>query len=277
MDFPERLAFNNPSQDINDADFVAIKLGDMNYSANLQGDLQVRGSKPIQAIGVEDKQLEAGKEYKFDVNINNSNLTAIQFALRLDKNKVTSFRIMKGNLPQFDNGNFEINEKDGVVGTAWAKTNGEKLSDQNSVIQLIITPRQTAWLHELVSLDEQLTENLAYDTVQGNPFGEGVEKQLQLKFTGLTTDNLQFELHQNHPNPFMIETKISFILTETNTDTLSIYDVTGREVYTINKAFNKGYNEVYIDKSVLKNSGIYFYRLQSDKFTALKQMQFFVD
>jgi hypothetical protein len=32
-----------------------------------------------------------------------------------------------------------------------------------------------------------------------------------------------------------------------------------------------------LDKSILPNSGVYFYRLQSDKFTAVKRMQYFVD
>jgi Secretion system C-terminal sorting domain len=69
----------------------------------------------------------------------------------------------------------------------------------------------------------------------------------------------------------MAETTISFVLPETNNATLSIYDVNGREVYTFKQPFNKGYNEVKLDKTVLKNEGVYFYRLQADKFTAVKR------
>ena len=139
-------------------------------------------------------------------------------------------------------------------------------------------PRQSAWLHELVSLDAQDMENLAYDTDPSRLLGEGgIEKQLQLKFNTLKTENPEFALRQNRPNPFIAETTISFILPETGKAELSIYDVNGRVVYTTNKAFNKGYNEVKLDNTVLKNSGIYFYRLQSDKFTATKRMQFFIN
>jgi Secretion system C-terminal sorting domain len=59
----------------------------------------------------------------------------------------------------------------------------------------------------------------------------------------------------------MAETTISFILPESDNATLSIYDVNGREVYTLKQSFNKGYNEVKLDNTALKNSGIYFYRL----------------
>ena len=105
----------------------------------------------------------------------------------------------------------------------------------------------------------------------------GIEKQLQLKYNTLKTDNVEFELHQNRPNPFMAETTISFVLPETNNATLSIYDVNGREVYTFKQPFNKGYNELKLDKTVLKNAGVYFYRLQSDKFTATKRLQYFIN
>jgi Secretion system C-terminal sorting domain len=117
-------------------------------------------------------------------------------------------------------------------------------------------------------------ENLSYDTDNAR---KTTEKQLYLKLLGSKNDNLALELHQNRPNPFVNETTISFILPDDNTTELSIYDVNGRKVYTLNRTFNKGYNEVTINNTVLKNSGIYFYRLQSDKFTAIKRMQYLAD
>ena len=214
--------------------------------------------------------MEPGKEYIIDLNINNNALAALQLALKIDKTNVATFSVQEGNLPQFETGNFEVNPKQGIVGMAWVNTKREVLSNENSIIQLRITPRQSAWLHELISLEEQNMENLSYNT-------EGVEKQLQLKFTNLKTENIGFELHQNRPNPFVNETAISFILPETNTAELSVYDINGKQIYNLNKVFTKGFNEVKLDNSVIKNTGVYFYRLQSDKFTAVKRMQYFTN
>jgi HYR domain/Secretion system C-terminal sorting domain/Dockerin type I domain len=271
-DFPEVLNYNTLSTNDNKADFVAVKVGDVNLNANVSNALALstRTARPTENIYLMDKKMEAGKEYVFDVNIKNSTLKALQLALKIDKTKVTSFSVEGGNLPQFETGNFEVNQKQGIVGMAWVNTKREDLSNENSIIQLKITPRQSAWLHELVSLEEQDMNNLAYNT-------EGIEKQIQLKYNTVKTDNVEFELHQNRPNPFMSETTISFVLPETDNATLSIYDVNGREVYTFKQSFNKGYNEVKLDKTVLKNAGIYFYRLQADKFTAVKRLQFFAN
>lgn len=84
-------------------------------------------------------------------------------------------------------------------------------------------------------------------------------------------------LKQNRPNPFSQETTISFVLPETNTATLTVYDITGRQIYSVNKTFNSGYNEVVLNKSVFQNSGTYIYRLTSDKYSAVKRMQFIAE
>ncbi len=278
-DFPEVLNYNNLNGNINKADFVAVKVGDVNLTSKADAlALSTRTARPIENIYLTDKKMEAGKEYVFELNIKNSTLKALQLALKIDKSSVTSFSVQNGNLPEWGSGNVEINEKEGIVAAAWANTPKGRILDENSIIQLKITPRQSAWLHELVSLDEQNMDNLAYDTDPSRLLGEvGIEKQLQLKYNTVKTDNVEFELHQNRPNPFIAETTISFILPETSKTELSIYDVNGRVVYTLNKAFNKGYNEVKLDNTVLKNAGIYFYRLQSDQFSATKRMQFFIN
>jgi hypothetical protein len=82
------------------------------------------------------------------------------------------------------------------------------------------------------------------------------------------------ELQQNRPNPFSQETTISFALSETNKADLTVYDITGRQVFTLNNDFKIGDNEVILDKSVFLQTGIYFYRLTSGKFSAVKKLHF---
>lgn len=266
-DFPETLIYNNLSENINKADFVAVKVGDINLTAKADLNiLTVRNNQPIEILNATDKQLEAGKEYKIDINTQNTTLSALQFALKWDKTKVTSFKMLEGTLPQFDKGNIEINYLKGIAAAAWASSPNSVLNSENNVIQLVIIPNQTIWLHDLIRLDDQM-DNLAYNT-------EGVESQVQLNISASKTDKPTFELHQNRPNPFTNETTISFILPDDNTAELSIYDINGRKVYSLNRRFNKGYNEVTVGNNVLNNSGIYFYRLQSDTFTSIKRLQY---
>ncbi len=81
-----------------------------------------------------------------------------------------------------------------------------------------------------------------------------------------------YRLEQNYPNPFNPSTTIEFDLKEAGLTTLKIYDVMGREVATlINKNMNPGYYKVIFQNPNMA-SGMYFYKLQSGKFTSIKKM-----
>jgi photosystem II stability/assembly factor-like uncharacterized protein len=81
-----------------------------------------------------------------------------------------------------------------------------------------------------------------------------------------------FKLEQNYPNPANPETIISFSLPETGMATLKIYDALGREVATlINRVMSAGAHEIRWRSHGLA-SGVYFYRLQTEKFRAVRKM-----
>lgn len=84
----------------------------------------------------------------------------------------------------------------------------------------------------------------------------------------------EFKLQQNFPNPFNPETKIIFDLPESGNIKLKIYDQLGKEVASLISGFrNAGSHEVVFnaDKSGL-SSGVYFYKLITEKKTFTKRM-----
>ncbi len=82
----------------------------------------------------------------------------------------------------------------------------------------------------------------------------------------------QFELSQNYPNPFNPVTSIRFAVKKYGLVKLSVYDVSGREVYeAVDDILKPGTYEVNLNASSL-SSGIYFYRLQTEGFTATRKM-----
>ncbi len=81
-----------------------------------------------------------------------------------------------------------------------------------------------------------------------------------------------FTLNQNYPNPFNPATKISFKLDKTSSTTLAVYNVLGQKVATVlSQELTAGYHEVNFNASIL-SSGIYFYKLDSGEFSAVKKM-----
>jgi hypothetical protein len=275
-DFPELLAYNNLNDTIKNADFIAIKTGDINLSARNNvntNTLLVRNNRPIENVYVEDKLLEKGKEYTLDFSIKNKDLVALQMILNINPSLVEAFSISKGDLPNFDTNNMSIDETKGIMALAWAKASKSNLHNENIVFSLRLKPKQTAYVHDIIKCDEQNTDNLAYNT-EG-----GIEKQINLYFNKGSNNNStqEFKLLQNYPNPFSHETTIAFILPEDNTAQLTIFDINGREVFTLKKGFKSGYNEISISKNALKQSGVYIYRLQTDKYSVSKRMQIFTE
>ncbi len=81
-----------------------------------------------------------------------------------------------------------------------------------------------------------------------------------------------YSLMQNYPNPFNPSTIISLAIPLSGNTNLSIYNILGEKVATlVNKELSVGSYEYQFDASNL-SSGIYFYRLQSKKFTSIKKM-----
>ena len=79
-------------------------------------------------------------------------------------------------------------------------------------------------------------------------------------------------LNQNYPNPFSRKTVISVNLALPMDGTLNITDIQGRVIKSIKRNWNKGYNEVIVEKSELRSSGIFYYSFQSEVFVASKKM-----
>ncbi len=82
-----------------------------------------------------------------------------------------------------------------------------------------------------------------------------------------------FNLSQNHPNPFNAQTIIQFTMPELAPITLEIFNLLGEKVLTIlnQQNLSPGEHSIQLDMQALP-SGIYFYRLKSDKFQEMKKM-----
>ncbi len=82
----------------------------------------------------------------------------------------------------------------------------------------------------------------------------------------------RFDLSHNYPNPFNPSTRINFALPNDGKVSLKIYDMTGKEVMTlVNEVKSAGYYSVSFNASSL-SSGVYFYTISADNFTATKEM-----
>nr|HMS66444.1 T9SS type A sorting domain-containing protein [Ignavibacteria bacterium] len=81
-----------------------------------------------------------------------------------------------------------------------------------------------------------------------------------------------YALSQNYPNPFNPSTTINFDIPKDGNVSIKLFDISGKEVETIvNEVKTAGYYTINFNASSLP-SGIYFYTLNADNYSAVKKM-----
>ncbi len=75
---------------------------------------------------------------------------------------------------------------------------------------------------------------------------------------------LRFALHQNYPNPFNPATRIPYSISRAGKVSITLFDVLGRKVRTLQKGYHAPGNYVYHFDARNLPSGFYFYHLQAE-------------
>jgi hypothetical protein len=81
-----------------------------------------------------------------------------------------------------------------------------------------------------------------------------------------------FELSQNYPNPFNPVTQISYTLLQNSHVRLEVYNILGQKVATLVDEYQQAGQKTVNWEAKDLSSGIYFYKLTADDFTATKKM-----
>ena len=83
---------------------------------------------------------------------------------------------------------------------------------------------------------------------------------------------MDFNLHNNYPNPFNPSTKIRFDITEKTNVKIVVYNSAGMEITVlVNSELSAGKYESSFTALNLP-SGVYFYKLITESFTDTKKM-----
>lgn len=109
--------------------------------------------------------------------------------------------------------------------------------------------------------------SLLFDDLQVHFIATGVDDNK----TGQLPE--KFMLEQNFPNPFNPETTINYSLPQESVVDLSIYDIRGAKIRTLAKGYHKPGNFSVRWNASDMSSGVYFYRLITDRQSISRKMQ----
>lgn len=273
-DFPEVHQISN-IQGNETANFIAIKVGDVNNSAEmspLQVNQERNASNPLQWV-IHDERMDAGQSVEIAFRAKDfAGMEGFQFTLHFDPSQLSYMGMVPGSLPDFDDHNTGLYALDeGLIPISWNGLPGAGKAD-DVLFRLRFGVKSEVMVHDAIWMDGSVLAPEAYRSQGARAVPEVTDVQLAFVSAEAMAEEPTFELFQNRPNPFRQQTVIGFTLPESETATLTIYDVSGKVLQVIRRSFEKGYNEITLDAKTLPQRGVLYYKLETERDSGVKKM-----
>ncbi len=247
-------------------DFVAIKVGDINgnVEANANDKSIEPRSKNEVSLYTENVTFVSGESVVIPVRMsNNLALSGMQLTFDFDASNLSLSNISPKSI-NINDANFGFrNLADGQLSFSWNGNENAELVSDDVLFELTFIAKNDGELTGNLDVTSSITKAEAYDN-------ENKVMNVRWNLRNIN-DSASFTLYQNTPNPFQGTTTIAFELPFDGPATLSIHDVTGRTVKTLNVSGQKGYNSLQLDVNEL-STGVMYYTLQAGVHTATKKM-----
>ncbi len=280
--FPESITVEGLAFNQWDRNFVGIKTGDVNNSANpatLTGDGgDERSFDNALIFNTKDIELVAGQAYAipFMAKANSPELAGFQFTFDFDENALAFEGIETGNSP-VKASDFGTPDAlgEGALTVSWSNLEGEILPESGAVFTLKFSAKTSARLSDVLVINSRITPAEAYGGSLFAPAGASFEMLgVALEYEAAPTKD--FQLYQNTPNPFHQITQVGFELPEATAVSLRIFDVYGKLLWMHEGQFPAGDHAIEIDLSGVPVTGILLCEMDANGFRkkTIKMMKF---
>jgi hypothetical protein len=258
--FPEIISVPDVLTHHFNDDFVAVKIGDVNNTAiansfmstddrtsgTLYFDVDERDVKAGETFSVTFRAAEKVHGWQFTMNLAGLEVVSI---VENEKVKASNF---------------------GVFGDALTTSVDVPSAVAAEMGQFTVTFRaaKSGRLSQMLGVSSRITRAEAYSLSNNR-----MDVALRFNKEGASVvSGVGFELYQNQPNPFVNKTVIGFHLPEAAEATLTIFDESGRLLFTQKGQFAKGYNAIPVERALLDNIGLMYYKLETATDSATKKM-----
>ncbi|MDF1866029.1 MAG: T9SS type A sorting domain-containing protein [Saprospiraceae bacterium] len=270
--FPETIDINNLDQDILNADFIAIKVGDVNGNAQTD-DVESSDDRNFEEelfFQTENIDMKPKQTYRIDIKAKDfESISGFQFTLNFDPGLISFQQIIPSLICQNEHFGLKF-LKEGIITVSWHNAVALTLNDGDIIMSFEIESSTNSFLKEVLEINSNLTQEEAYqiDDSSTNTFRQmGVELIFDRQDV-----NESFELFQNIPNPFHTNTVIGFNLPAASEGSMTVFDISGKILWRKEGALEKGYNEILLKSTDLPQSGVLFYQLETPDFVGTKKM-----
>ena len=258
--YPQQYEITNLERDMN-IDFIAVKIGDVNNSAEVNLQSQGRIQNTNGGINVVVGKIEEANALGDLITIplmldTDTEVQGFQFALEYDNHAMDVIGV-NGLGIELASSNYII-EDDRIL-ISW---NGDSTDDLG--LEIVATAKNT--------FDGQSTSVAI--SLDGNVAPEVYNNQgLILKPTiNQVESSITNWISKNVPNPFSDNTQVTLSFDTPTNVVLSITDISGRKVLQEANTYNAGTHVVNISADQLTGAGVYYMTIQSEVTTETIKM-----
>jgi len=269
--FQETVDFDIPNSDINDADLIAVKIGDVNnsYQGSQKGNLSHRSSSyPLE---IDDYDFKTGEHVDVTIRVEEgADIEGFQMSLDYDPDKLRFMSMGKCGI-ELREKHWQLDEVEGRIYISYDKIAGLGL-DLGQCFQNI----------KFQALGEgQLSDGIKLNKGAILPeiyLKSGEVRFLDLRFSdehrSQESDPAAFVLKQNKPNPFLDLTRIDFVLPSDEEVEFTVFDLSGRKIISQQGEYSRGRHQLLIRKQDLPKSGVYYYQVRAGNYEETKRLVF---
>ncbi len=257
--FEEVIDLNSLDQSTYDADFVAVKIGDVNNSAvvNLVQEEAVSRSDDKVNLELNYNELSTGNTVIEFSASDSYRMDGAQLSLTTGVEPVN----ISSNVFDLSESNYAF--ANGILTISFNEAKGREVTNGDLVLEIEF---------EMTADELSVSLNESFD----NEVYIGSSENVEVKVLALTSDKFDlangFSVFQNTPNPFSNETVIAFEIPKDQSVFMQIFDNSGKVLYTATDEFTRGYNEFTVKQSDIESTGILYYQISTDTHIATRKM-----
>ncbi|NNE26285.1 MAG: T9SS type A sorting domain-containing protein [Saprospiraceae bacterium] len=247
-------------------DFVAVKIGDVNASVQMNVNGPETDNRNANSVVLEVNEQSFGEGELINVAVYSrdlANLAGFQNTFNFDTDVLEFAGVVgkKADVTEENLGLYAV--EDGMISFSWHTTDDVEFDQNTPLFELQFVAQQKANLSEAIYISSMLTKTEAYST-------DLEIFDVNLNFRGV--DNSAFTLYQNIPNPFTQTTEIRFNLPEDSEVLFSVYDVSGRQLMQQKTRYSAGEHSIILHRDDLQASGVMYYTMETGSGFASKKM-----
>jgi len=258
--FTEAILIGSLSDDLFNTDFVGMKIGDVNDSAqtSLQNETPELRSTSMMELYYLDRKLEKDEEFELKLYAADFNdIYGLQFSLKLEDLVVHS---LESNWLDITDANFVISGD--RLNISYHALHSVTTSQEEALFTIRMQAKSAMVLADNISISNQ--------NIQGEVYHGPTLERTELRIRNQVQELV---LSQNQPNPWIDHTLIHFELPTDDITNLSIMDLSGKIIYQTSKYLSAGSHTVVLKSSDIEfKEGIFVYQIESGDYKKLERM-----